>query len=751
MKKYVFFSVLLLVLSAGIFSSCKGDVPQKNSQSSRFAVNYLFDETKGNLTVKVDGKVVSSGELVNANATVKFKAEPKDGYIVDYWKMGKDKLHKGENEWSTKVTGHINVLLYFKVKPKVCTFSYLFDEAQGTLTAQKEIDGQKTDVENNASLEAGTKLILTASPKADYYVAGWQANGVAVNDRKESYEFEIADNTHIKLIFSNIKYEEDQYFVDFKIDAPIDVPIKVDDSKKDSVKASFAIAKYELTYDIWYKVYMWAIENGYTFANAGIAGSKGENPSDAENTDANKSPRPARLEVGDERQLQPVTKISWRDAIVWCNAYSQKSNLEPYYKHNGQVLKDATAKTDGINFDTDFIDDQMLEGTGYRLPYGNEWEAASRFSLSQDNVVLEGGNPVTATVNGKTAYFTKGNSASGARAAHNNLNESKRVAWFDQNSGEGYNDKGQTHIVATKAQNDLGLFDMAGNVYELVTEKYKDDPVDKTKRIRRGGAWWFNSQGLQVGSRLSAPCNAKNDFVGFRLAKTLGNAPKNIEIEKVILDTTEYTEAGLLGGKKLSLLTTGNEELTLNKDSFSITVSLKSPKDAKVTLKIDNGAEEKITGSAGVFTKASIALTEEIKTFFISISKEGYSTKNYTFKAQKNAVQIPSIPENVKIQKLYVSTSMSNKGQPRTSEANLTDYNLTFPAGNAENDLYLWIRAEEREARFCIKDSSESKQADGKERLDIGELPKSGESKTIVITVSHEGQEFNYNLNIKVE
>ena len=65
----------------------------------------------------------------------------------------------------------------------------------------------------------------------------------------------------------------------------------------------YLMGKTEVPYKLWKEVYDWAVkdENGYKFANAGQKGSNGSGSED-----------------------EPVTMISWRDCIVWCNAYSQK-------------------------------------------------------------------------------------------------------------------------------------------------------------------------------------------------------------------------------------------------------------------------------------------------------------------------------------------------------------------------------------------------------------------------------------------
>ena len=67
----------------------------------------------------------------------------------------------------------------------------------------------------------------------------------------------------------------------------------------------YKLGKTEVTYKLWKDVYDWAVkpENGYVFANEGQKGSGG---------------------TGNDEE-QPVTEISWRDCIVWCNAYTAKA------------------------------------------------------------------------------------------------------------------------------------------------------------------------------------------------------------------------------------------------------------------------------------------------------------------------------------------------------------------------------------------------------------------------------------------
>ena len=65
----------------------------------------------------------------------------------------------------------------------------------------------------------------------------------------------------------------------------------------------YKLGKTEVPYKLWKEVHDWAIQpaNGYKFAKVGVKGKDGS-----------------------RSEEEPVTTVSWRDCIVWCNAYTQK-------------------------------------------------------------------------------------------------------------------------------------------------------------------------------------------------------------------------------------------------------------------------------------------------------------------------------------------------------------------------------------------------------------------------------------------
>lgn len=133
-----------------------------------------------------------------------------------------------------------------------------------------------------------------------------------------------------------------------------------------------------------------------------------------------------------------------------------------------------------------------LTGKKFRLPTEAEWEFAAR-----------GGN------------LSKGYKYSGS----DNLDD---VAWSDENSGC------ITHNVGTKQSNELGIYDMSGNVTEWCSDWYGDysriaqtnptGPSSGSHRVLRGGSWCSDARSCRVSNRdIDSPGHRYN-FLGLRLA-----------------------------------------------------------------------------------------------------------------------------------------------------------------------------------------------------------------------------------------
>ena len=134
----------------------------------------------------------------------------------------------------------------------------------------------------------------------------------------------------------------------------------------------------------------------------------------------------------------------------------------------------------------------QLTGKKFRLPTEAEWEYAAR-----------GGK------------YSRGYKYSGS----NNADE---VAWYCSNSGS------KTHSVKTKKANELGLYDMSGNVYEWCNDwrgRYQSysqtnptGPSEGESRVIRGGSWLFNFGYVHVSKRFSCAPDTRFFSIGLRLA-----------------------------------------------------------------------------------------------------------------------------------------------------------------------------------------------------------------------------------------
>ena len=273
--------------------------------------------------------------------------------------------------------------------------------------------------------------------------------------------------------------------------------------KDRKVKLSpYKLGKTEVTYELWHEVLTWAESNGYTFADKGKEGSHGT---------VGAFPTGAKKE--------PVTTISWRDCIVWCNAYTEKtkgSETECVYrksKTDPTVLKDATATADCDAAHAD------MSKKGFRLPTEAEWEYAARWQgIKSENAEQYG-----------DVWLTKLDCASGAKNKWDTA-ETGDVAWYYGNSGR------KTHPVGKKRANALGLYDMSGNVWEWCFDWYNNpasnddaykqggivtDPqgaASGSYRVLRGGSWYDSAKNCTVGFRFNCDPGYGNFDLGFRLA-----------------------------------------------------------------------------------------------------------------------------------------------------------------------------------------------------------------------------------------
>lgn len=179
-----------------------------------------------------------------------------------------------------------------------------------------------------------------------------------------------------------------------------------------------------------------------------------------------------------------VTQELW-EAVTGSNPSNSKGDFLPVEKVSWEDCQTFISKLNTLLAD-------QLNGREFRLPTEAEWEFAAR---------------------------------GGLRSMHHKFSGSDTlddVAWYNDNSG------GKSYTVARKAPNELGLYDMSGNVLEWCHDWYDSYTVeDQTNptgsvwgsyRVFRGGSWSRNAEYCRTACRFKNTPSSTFDDLGLRLA-----------------------------------------------------------------------------------------------------------------------------------------------------------------------------------------------------------------------------------------
>jgi hypothetical protein len=175
----------------------------------------------------------------------------------------------------------------------------------------------------------------------------------------------------------------------------------------------------------------------------------------------------------------PVENVTWFDCLEFCNRLSDYFGLGHCY-----LLRDKKITNSYYPLSIEKANVTLIEGAnGFRLPKEWEWQIAA----------MAGTNNLYAGANDDESL--------------------KRVAWFEENSGE------ETHPVAQKLPNEWGFYDMSGNVWEWCENSniYSSD-----RRFVRGGSWLGNDASYLLSAfRAYMPPGYCENNLGFRVARSM--------------------------------------------------------------------------------------------------------------------------------------------------------------------------------------------------------------------------------------
>jgi formylglycine-generating enzyme required for sulfatase activity len=207
----------------------------------------------------------------------------------------------------------------------------------------------------------------------------------------------------------------------------------------------------------------------------------------------------------------PVMSVNLYCAIAFCNKLSIMEGLIPAYAVAGVDFSalgyESIPKIDDATWNAATVD---WAADGYRIPTEMEWMWAAMGAPADGQ---SGGTDTTG--------YMKGYSGSSEGSGQASIGS---FAWYYDNSD------GKTHPAGTKQANELGLYDMSGNVFEQCWDLYAGYPDGKltdyrgaasgTDRVARGGCYLYNANPVcTVACRYYYPWGSGQILSGIRVVR----------------------------------------------------------------------------------------------------------------------------------------------------------------------------------------------------------------------------------------